>query len=88
MKKVILDQEKCIGCGACVAISPENFDFDEGISKLINDEVSENTIEASEMCPVMAIEIINEECDCNECNCEDNEEHECCNHDCHCNCCK
>ena len=27
--KLNVDQEKCIGCGACVAIAPENFDFDE-----------------------------------------------------------
>lgn len=29
MKKIIVDDEKCIGCGACVAIDSEHFDFNE-----------------------------------------------------------
>ena len=31
--KVIVNKDKCIGCGACVAIAPQTLDFDEeGIS--------------------------------------------------------
>lgn len=56
--KLKVDQEKCIGCGACVAIAPENFDFDdEGLSKVINDEVTEKAKSAEEACPVYAISI-------------------------------
>ena len=29
MEKVKVDQEKCIGCGACTAIASEVFSFDE-----------------------------------------------------------
>ena len=80
--KVKVLQDKCIGCGACVAIAGENFDFDEnGLSTVINGEVTEKTIEAKEACPVYAIEIeeskdaINEvtekttTCECEKCEC-------------------
>lgn len=83
MKKIILNQEKCIGCGACVAVSPKNFDFnDEGLSTIISDEVTNETIEASEICPVMAIEITGD-CCCENCQC-DNDTHECDCEDCQC----
>ena len=26
---VKVDESKCIGCGACVSVAPENFDFHE-----------------------------------------------------------
>ena len=66
MAKVVLDSSKCIGCGACVAISGidngGNFDFDEsGLSKVVNDKVTEKTQEAVDSCPVQAIEIVEEE---------------------------
>lgn len=101
MAKVILSEDKCIGCGACVAISPENFDFnDEGLSKVINEEVSEKTMNALEACPVCAISVEGVECcscECcdDECNCGDNcecdEECSCHSQDehtcsCHCDC--
>ncbi len=55
--KVKLNSEQCIGCGACVAIAPENFDFnEEGMSQVINEEATEKTVEALEACPVCAIE--------------------------------
>lgn len=62
MAKVILDQSKCIGCGACVAISGAsnggNFDFDDnGLSKVVNEEVTASTQEAIDSCPVEAITI-------------------------------
>jgi len=62
MAKVKLDQSKCIGCGACVAISGSanggNFDFDDnGLSKVVNEEVTESTQEAIDSCPVEAISI-------------------------------
>ena len=29
MKKINVKKEQCIGCGACVAIDPDHFDFDD-----------------------------------------------------------
>ena len=59
MSIVKVNQEKCIGCGACVAIDPENFDFnDDGISTVIKEEASEQAKEAEEACPVCAIDIV------------------------------
>lgn len=56
--KVKVDQDKCIACGACVAIAPENFDFnEEGLSTVINEEVTDNARSALEACPVYAISI-------------------------------
>ena len=80
MKKVVLDEEKCIGCGYCFSTATENFKCnDEGRASLISDKVTDEAIEASEGCPVSAITI---KCDCGEtCDCSD----ECnCGPDCEC----
>ncbi len=58
----ILDVEKskCIGCGACVSIDAEHFDFDDdGLSEVIsNDNLkSENLQNAIESCPTGAIRL-------------------------------
>ena len=95
MSKVIVDQEKCIGCGACVAIDPENFDFNEdGISTVIKEEATDSAKEAEEACPVYAIDIIeNENCKCNhndccnDCDCDDCD-CDCDDCDCDCDCCE
>ena len=35
MKKICVNEEQCIGCGACVAIDSEHFDFnDSGLTLL------------------------------------------------------
>lgn len=53
-----VNENTCIGCGACVAIAPENFDFsDAGLSTVISEEVTETTHEAAAACPVSAIEV-------------------------------
>jgi len=89
MKKVILNEDRCIGCGACMSVAPDNFTFnDEGRAEMISDEVTNSAIEASEMCPVSAITIEGES-KCNaECTCDDNcncYEEECnCNTECTC----
>lgn len=58
MEKVNVAKEKCIGCGACVSIASNNFNFDdEGKSEVINETVTDETIEAKESCPTDAIEI-------------------------------
>ena len=55
---VKINKDKCIGCGACTAIAPEIFDFDDdGLAKVIKDEVNEDVKMAAESCPTEAIEI-------------------------------
>lgn len=60
--KVKVNQDKCIGCGNCVALSESNvFDFnDDGLAHCILDEVPEDLEEvakdAIEQCPTSAIE--------------------------------
>lgn len=91
MKKIKVNQDRCISCGACVAIDPEHFDFDESNrSSVISNEnlESENLTNAIESCPTSAIEIVCEEskedCNCENCNCSDSEDKECDNPNCHC----
>lgn len=56
--KLVVDKDKCIGCGACVAISPANFDFDDdGLSTVIGEEITDETRNAIDACPVYAISI-------------------------------
>ena len=58
--KVKINEEECIGCGACVSLCPEVFDFnDEGYATAkkeeISEELSQKVIDALESCPVDAI---------------------------------
>ena len=58
MKKIVINHDACIGCGACVAIDPEHFAFsDEGLSEVISEEDTENSNvqNAMESCPTSAI---------------------------------
>ena len=60
MKKIIVDKVKCIGCGACVGLDCEHFDFDDaGLSEVISQEntESENLVQAIEGCPTGAIDV-------------------------------
>lgn len=64
MEKLIVEQDKCIGCGMCVNTYPDYFDFnDEGLSKVIkeniNEEEKKELLNAVEMCPTEAIVIEN-----------------------------
>lgn len=75
MKKIIVNQDACIGCGACISIDPAHFDFNEdGLSEAINNDNldSAELLNAKESCPTCAISITESEdnCKCNECNCE------------------
>lgn len=63
--KVIVDKEKCIGCGSCVNICDEVFEFDEeGFAEASNAEVipelEEEVTEALNGCPTCAIKKIEE----------------------------
>ena len=52
---------KCIACGLCVATCPEVFQFEDGLSSVIVDEIPEYCIddaqEAEENCPVSVISV-------------------------------
>lgn len=59
--KVKVNEDACIGCGACAAICDSVFEInDEGLSSVIVDTVSDididNCKEAIESCPTSAIE--------------------------------
>jgi ferredoxin len=82
MKKIIVDQSKCIGCGACVGVDDKHFNFnDQGLSVAINQENQDSDAlkEAIAGCPVGAISIddVNadddkkdDKCDCENCHCD------------------
>lgn len=62
--KIKVDQELCISCGACQAICPSVFEFnDEGLAQTKEDvdfealdqSVKEEAIDALEGCPTSAI---------------------------------
>ncbi len=59
--KVIVDEETCIGCEACVDICPEVFEMsgDKAIVKVneVPADLIDSCREAAENCPVEAIQI-------------------------------
>jgi len=60
MKKPVVDKEKCIGCGTCVALAAKTFklgaDGKSEVLEPVGDD--EKTIqEAVEACPVQAISL-------------------------------
>lgn len=60
--KVKINEEACIGCGACQALVSDVFEInDEGVATVIADEIDENlkddVRDAAEGCPTCAIEI-------------------------------
>ncbi len=66
MKKVVVNKDKCLGCGMCVGIESDVFDFDDdNLAKAnndnINDENKDNVNNAIDSCPVGAIEVHEEE---------------------------
>lgn len=61
MKKIIVDKTLCIGCGACVAIDENHFEFDsDGLSVAKNEDVNNvdpTLASAIETCPTSAIKV-------------------------------
>lgn len=80
--KIIVDKDKCIGCGACVSEYNNIFGFDDdGLSEVISNEIPENVDELINICPTEAISV--ENCNCSDdCSCDD--ECECDSDKCNC----
>jgi len=67
-KKITVKVNKgsCIGCGSCIGIAPEVFEFDEdgkssvkrGVNPIENQHIANAAKKAKEMCPANAIDII------------------------------
>ena len=57
---VNINQELCIGCGACSALCPNSFKLNEdhGKAEIISQEDAECAQNAVNSCPVQAISII------------------------------
>ncbi|HHT66817.1 MAG TPA: ferredoxin [Erysipelotrichaceae bacterium] len=52
-KRVVIDANECIMCGACVGSYPDDFEFsDEGVAIPITGEADEESVD---VCPVGAI---------------------------------
>ena len=56
-----VNKDKCLGCGMCVGINSDVFEFDDdGLAKANNDKINEENEdevkEAKNSCPVGAIE--------------------------------
>ena len=69
MKQIEVVKERCIGCGACIAIDEEHFAFDEeGKSSVISNENLEsgNLVNAIESCPTCAIAMTEQESESND----------------------
>lgn len=65
MKNLLLNEDACIGCGTCIAVDPEHFDFNEdGLAMVISNENFEtNSLNnAIASCPTSAI-FLNTGCD-------------------------
>lgn len=62
--KVVVDQDKCIGCNTCPLIDPEVFEMDTGTYKAKvkrqPDSISDSVNTAVISCPVGAISIVEE----------------------------
>ncbi len=61
MKKIIIDDELCIGCGACEGLAPDHFELKEDgkahVKKQYSEEDKDIIEEAKDGCPAGAIEI-------------------------------
>lgn len=74
MKKIIVSQDKCIGCGACEGLEPNVFELDDtGFATAkksdyenLTDEVKESVNDAITSCPTNAICIKDDDASDNE----------------------
>ena len=78
MEKLNVNKEACIGCGACVSIDREHFDFDEnGYSEVISNENIDGdaTRNAIASCPTSAISYVEGDTNSDEHDCEHCDHH-------------
>ena len=66
MKKVIVNKDLCIGCGACQEIAKGVFEIDNDglatvVCEAIEPDIEEDVIDAAEGCPTSAITIKDDE---------------------------
>lgn len=55
---ITINKDECIGCGACVALCPDDFSIDEnGKAEVIRQENIKCAKNAADSCPVQAIKI-------------------------------
>lgn len=62
--RIKTNKEKCLGCGTCVALTPNTFKMDDdGKASVKNSkgDSEEAILETAKACPVQAIEIEGEE---------------------------
>ena len=60
MIKISMDREKCIGCGSCAAVCPDNWELaDDGKAKPKKTELEEVGCneKAAQVCPVQCIKV-------------------------------
>ncbi|MBT6955865.1 ferredoxin [archaeon] len=57
--RITVDQNKCIGCGACAATCSDSFEMKDGKAHAVKSEVEELSCEkaAEAGCPVEAINV-------------------------------
>ena len=55
-----VDKKKCIGCGACVSVCPQNvFEMKDAKSVVVKPENCVGCMACVENCPVSAIKLVN-----------------------------
>ena len=62
MAKIEVNKDVCIGCGSCVAIASDTFEFgDDGLAQAKDNEITEEVRDAAEACPTEAIQLTEDE---------------------------
>lgn len=60
--KVEVNKDLCIGCGSCVALAPDTFEFgDDGLAEAKDQTITEEVRDAAESCPTDAIQVNEDE---------------------------
>ncbi len=60
--KVLVDQDTCIGCGMCIDVCPQGFEYNSDDksspkSSEVGEDIKDKIIEARDVCPVDAIKV-------------------------------